>query len=117
MASVVELDVLEPNLTLAAHGVEAVACKTEAPNMGEQVYLNEERARVELKRTSIDADATWYLDTGASNHMTGDESVFSELDKNVSGKVRFGDGSVVDIHRRGIVLFAIDDERHRALSL
>jgi hypothetical protein len=48
--------------------------------------------------------------------MTGDAGVFAELDKSVSGKVRFGDGSVVDIHGRSTILFAVDDERHRQLD-
>lgn len=37
----------------------------------------------------------WYLDTGATNHMTGRRDVFSELDTSIGigGSVRFGDGS------------------------
>jgi len=62
-----------------------------------------------------DTDAAWYLDTGASNHMMGDDTVFAELDKSISGKLRFGDGSVVEIRGRGTVLFAIDDDRHHEL--
>jgi hypothetical protein len=48
--------------------------------------------------------------------MTGDEDIFAELDRVVSGKVRFGDGSAVDICGRGTVLFAIDGERHDELA-
>jgi hypothetical protein len=72
--------------------------------------------RVELRRAPHDKDPAWYLDTGASNHMTGVAGVFAELDKSVSGKVRFGDGSVVDIHGCSTILFAVDDERHRQLD-
>jgi hypothetical protein len=61
------------------------------------VFLNEERARAVLGRSPDDVDAAWYLDTGASNHMTGDEAAFAELDKSVSGTVKFGDGSLVAI--------------------
>jgi hypothetical protein len=39
----------------------------------------------------------WYLDFGASNHMTSSKAVFSELDGNVTGTVKFGDGSRVVI--------------------
>ena len=35
----------------------------------------------------------WYLDNGCSRHMTGDESLFQELNKNNSGNVSFGDNS------------------------
>ena len=53
-------------------------------------------------------DVAWYLDSGATNHMTGDKDAFAELDEKVSWKVRFGDGSVVTIRGRGTVLFTID---------
>ena len=39
----------------------------------------------------------WYLDSSASNHMTGSKEAFSELDDNVTGTVKFGDGSTVAI--------------------
>ncbi|XP_071683669.1 uncharacterized protein [Lolium perenne] len=116
MATVIELDSAVTEVVASGKAVVPAATAVAAAPMGEQVFLNEERARVELRRDSGDLDASWYLDTGASNHMTGEEDVFSELDKRITGKVRFGDGSVVDIHGRGTVLFAIDDERHRALT-
>jgi hypothetical protein len=37
---------------------------------GARVFLNEERARVQFCRHDDDADAGWFLETGASNHMT-----------------------------------------------
>jgi hypothetical protein len=49
---------------------------------------------------------TWYLDSGASNHMTGDLKKFKEIDTTFSGKVRFGDGSSVDIQGIGSIVFA-----------
>lgn len=39
----------------------------------------------------------WYLDNGASNHMTRHRAKFNELNKNVTGQVRFGDGSTVKL--------------------
>jgi hypothetical protein len=39
----------------------------------------------------------WVLDTGASNHMTGTREALTRLNENVSGTVRFGDGSCVEI--------------------
>lgn len=42
--------------------------------------------------------------------MTGNDIVFAELDRSVTGKVRFGDGSIVDICGRGIVLFTINND-------
>ena len=67
-----------------------------ADDGSETVYLNEENV------VSVDAaDGVWYIDTGASSYMTGDEKTLTALDKTVHGKVRFGDDSVVPIHGRG----------------
>ena len=37
--------------------------------------------------------------------MTGDRAKFRELDENVTGKVKFGDGSTVQIMGKGSILF------------
>jgi hypothetical protein len=39
----------------------------------------------------------WYLDSGASSHMTGARDMFTTLDEFMHGTVRFGDGSIVNI--------------------
>lgn len=39
----------------------------------------------------------WYLDTGCSNHMSGDKSAFSTLDESYRDTVKFGDCSKVSI--------------------
>nr|GEY75361.1 zinc finger, CCHC-type [Tanacetum cinerariifolium] len=57
------------------------------------VPLHEED--VGYKETNMDSQ--WSLDNGASNHMTGVREHFKELDGKVSGKVRFGDGSYIEI--------------------
>ena len=49
----------------------------------------------------------WYLDSGARNHMTGSKAAFSELDDDVTGTVKFGDGSRVAIQGRGTIIFKI----------
>ncbi|GKG47304.1 hypothetical protein Tco_0504501, partial [Tanacetum coccineum] len=49
-------------------------------------------------------DSLWYLDNRASNHMTGVREHFKELDEKVSGKVRFGDGSYIEIKGKGLIL-------------
>lgn len=48
--------------------------------------------------------------------MTGSRSAFSELDTGVRGTVKFGDGSVVNIQGRGIVLFKCKNGEHQALT-
>ena len=58
----------------------------------------------------------WYLDSGASNHMTGSKVAFSELDGGVTGSVRFGDNSKVEIRGHGTVIFLCQNGKHRALT-
>lgn len=55
----------------------------------------------------------WYLDNGASNHMTGQRFKFSELDEKVTGEVRFGDGSTVEIKGKGTVAFKCKNEEEK----
>nr|GEV76176.1 zinc finger, CCHC-type [Tanacetum cinerariifolium] len=61
-------------------------------------------------------DSLWYLDNGASNHMTGVREHFKELNKKVSGKVRFGDGSYIDIKGKGSILIECDDKKQKIIS-
>ncbi|XP_076956912.1 uncharacterized protein LOC143632230 [Bidens hawaiensis] len=67
----------------------------------EKMYLNEQKVIPKDYEGGSDEQDLWYLDNGASNHMTGNVSFFSELNKRVGGKVKFGDGSYVDICEKG----------------
>ena len=58
----------------------------------------------------------WYLDNGASNHMTGERSYFSELNESIKGKVKFGDGSCVDNNGKGSILFEAKTTEHKLLT-
>ena len=68
----------------------------------ETVFLNEEK--VIPSRYNSQENDVWYLDNGASNHMTGNRSFFSELDENITGRVKFGDNSCVVIKGKGSIL-------------
>ena len=43
----------------------------------------------------------WYLDTGATNHMTGRKEFFKKLDESITGSMKFGDNSRIQIEGRG----------------
>jgi hypothetical protein len=83
---------------------------------GGHVFLNEQRAIVTPSHACEQGSQVWFLDTGATNHMTGAADAFADLDRSVTGKVRFVDGSVVDIRGRGTVVFAVDGGDHRAFT-
>ncbi|XBI71622.1 hypothetical protein VPH35_065793 [Triticum aestivum] len=80
------------------------------------VFLNEEQSSVAPAAGDAAPDPVWYLDSGASNHMTGDRTAFAELDNAITGSVRFGDGSVVQIEGRGTVAFGTKRGAQRALT-
>ena len=46
-------------------------------------------------------ECMWYLDTGASSHMTGKMVFFDNIDENKKGKVKFGDGSTIPYEGKG----------------
>ncbi|WZZ61775.1 hypothetical protein YC2023_061882 [Brassica napus] len=51
--------------------------------MHEIVFLNEEKVIPKTLVLSKREDGMWYLDNGASNHMTGERSYFSELNESI----------------------------------
>ena len=51
----------------------------------------------------------WYLNTGATNHMTGQQNFFTTLDELADGFVKFGDDSRVEIKGRGSVVVLCQD--------
>jgi hypothetical protein len=90
-------------------------CAVDPP---QRVHLVEPKVLLHLREEEKEAEGPcrWVLDTGATNHMTGSRHVFSELDSGVTGTVKFGDGSVVNIEGKGTVLFALRSGEHRRLD-
>jgi hypothetical protein len=77
----------------------------------QEVYLNEEHV-IHVPSP----DGLWFLDTGASSHMTYVCEMFTTLDETMHDTVRFGDGSVVSIKGRGTVVFQCLTSDHRILG-
>ena len=84
---------------------------------GEPIQLEEERVFAQIgKRDEQHEHRRWILDTGATNHMIGARSVFSELDSGIRRTVKFGDGSVVKIEGHDTILFVSKGGEHRKLT-
>ncbi|KAG8646453.1 hypothetical protein MANES_09G007750v8 [Manihot esculenta] len=83
----------------------------------EKVHLVEKQDDVELALLMANACdlSVWYLDTGASNHMTGYKKNFAKLDETINGKVRFGDGAVLNICSCITILFQCKNGEHMIL--
>lgn len=84
--------------------------------MEENMLINEEKMVPKLDGTKEIESNLWYLDNGASNHMTGQRSKFDVLDENVTGKVKFGDGSMVQIKGRGSIILKCKNGEERVLK-
>lgn len=61
--------------------------EADALMMHEVVYLNEKNVRPQEFESGMDGNKVWYLDNGASNHMTGKRSYFKALNESITGKV------------------------------
>ncbi|XP_071713445.1 uncharacterized protein [Rutidosis leptorrhynchoides] len=66
----------------------------------EVIHLSEKKVFPAKYESHDGRENMWYLDTGATNHMTGNKGLFSKLDTDIGGTVRFGDNSYVDIEGR-----------------
>lgn len=82
------------------------------------VLLNEEKVVPSVVQGDVKKENSrvWYLDNGASNHMTGQCSKFKSLDETVKGQVRFGDGSTVCIEGKRIVSLRCRTGEERVLK-
>lgn len=82
----------------------------------EVVFLNEKNVLPKEFESGMDNDKVWYLDNGASNHMTGNRSYFRAINETITGKVRFGDDSRIDIKGNGSILFISQDGEKKLLA-
>lgn len=85
--------------------------------MDSVVLLNEEtKPKLNAQNTVKSESNVWYLDNGASNHMTGQKLKFKNLNEGIQGKVRFGDGSMVEIKEKGSIVLQCKNEEERVLN-
>jgi hypothetical protein len=63
---------------------------------------NNEDCRIALTAEECKEEDEWYIDSGCSSHMTGDQDKFISL-KRKGGNVAFGDDSSAKILGKGVV--------------
>jgi len=68
----------------------------------QSILLDESRTQVHIRSEGSGVEQRWYL---ASNHMTCDKGMFSELDGSVLGSMKFYSGLSLDIHGLGTIIF------------
>ena len=73
--------------------------------MHEVVYLNEKKVNPTFYDSDLDMKNIWYLDNGASNHMSGNRMFFIKIYETILRKVRFGDDSRINIRGKGSIQF------------
>ena len=80
--------------------------------------LSTSRKKVNPNTFDHDLNATnvWYLDNGASNHMNGNRMFFVTLDETITGQVRFGDDSRIDIRGKGSIQFVFREGEKKILN-
>ncbi|WVZ94772.1 hypothetical protein U9M48_040631 [Paspalum notatum var. saurae] len=106
----------EQALLVATTTIATTTSTEVARSTSSGVHLDESRLYVQLGDKGGGGHTEWILDKGATNHMTGVRSAFSELDTGIHGTVRFGDGSVAGIEGRGTILFKCKNGEHQALG-
>ncbi|KAE8676644.1 hypothetical protein F3Y22_tig00111582pilonHSYRG00249 [Hibiscus syriacus] len=85
----------------------------EKANYVEEKTDGKETLLLSRKETDGGQANSWYLDSGASNHMCGRKDMFVELDESVSGNVSFGDDSTITVKGRGNILIRFKYGRHQ----
>ena len=60
------------------------------------------------KKSKVEKEGIWFLDSRCSNHMTGDKAWFVELDESFKHTVRLGNSSKLAVEGRGSVRFEVE---------
>jgi hypothetical protein len=108
-----DVDDDKPDMLLMAQ-----LCPTdeELEHIARQAFLDEECAKVHLGDKWELVDVPYFLDNGASNHMTNNKDVFADHDIKIVHTVRFGVNSILDIRERVTVVIMVQGDKHHQLG-
>ncbi|CAL8085699.1 unnamed protein product [Prunus armeniaca] len=84
--------------------VQKANCANQAEVTGNLFYANS-------AITEVKVNGNWYIDSGCSNHMTGNAELLIDVRTNVTGKVQMPTGNLVDV--AGIGSLMIDTNSGR----
>ncbi|KAI5348811.1 hypothetical protein L3X38_001698 [Prunus dulcis] len=88
----------------ATKNVQKANCANQMKVTGNLFYANST-----IAATNVTGE--WYIDSGGSNHMTGNESLLTDIRTNAVGKVQMPNGELVNVARMGTL--AIDTTKGR----
>nr|XP_017187781.2 uncharacterized protein LOC108173372 [Malus domestica] len=54
--------------------------------------------------TDVKVNHSWYIDSGCSNHMTGDERLLINIQRNLTSRVKMGTGEIVQVAGKGTLV-------------
>jgi hypothetical protein len=111
----------EPTLLMARASLIPTAPPPQTGQIGispghRPLRIVEAKIYVQLDEETERDDSLWYLDSGATNHMSGCRRTFIDIDTSIRGTVKFGDGSEVTIEGSGTVLFEGKTGEHLPLT-
>ncbi|XP_074352038.1 uncharacterized protein LOC141691198 [Apium graveolens] len=108
----------EANLTLIQEDEPALVIAEVGHKKIVSMLLKEDSVVPKLRTSNEERreSQVWYLDNGTDNHITGAREKFKDLDERVTGKVRFGDGSIVNIMGKGKIVFQCKNGVERILT-
>ncbi|XP_023770321.1 uncharacterized protein LOC111918932 [Lactuca sativa] len=84
----------------------------------EEVFLSKQKVAPKLRLMRDDSSHTniFYIDNGASNHMTGHRDKFRNLNDSIQCIVRFGDGSEFCIEGKALILLQCKNNKQILLQ-
>ena len=59
--------------------------------------ISQDNVLLACNMVETNSEDIWFLDSGCSNHMTGNLALFSALDKNVKSEVTLGTDSKISV--------------------
>ncbi|KAM2607730.1 hypothetical protein TB2_036248 [Malus domestica] len=54
--------------------------------------------------TDVKVNNSWYIDSGCSNHMTGDKRLLVNVQRNLTSKVKMGTGEICQVAGKGTLV-------------